>query len=214
LIAGTLVAFGLLELALCAVPGPAVLITVATTLRRGRSHGLAALAGVVAGNTLYFVLSGAGVVALLLASYRAFAIVKLAGASYLAYLGLRGLLARDAPRSAVDVEVEPSAGDRGGSFVRGAVVQLANPKAIVFFVAVVPQFVDPRGNVPERIAFLALISVAAESFVLTAYVALADRVRRSERAARTLVWIERVGGGILLAIAAGFAREPFGNLAP
>ncbi len=227
-------AFFTLELTLCLIPGPAVLFTVATTLRRGGRHGCAAIAGIVAGNTTYFVLSGAGVAALLLASYDAFAVVKYGGAAYLAYLGVRALFFEagapfdrlrvtgppDGPRARTRGLFEPNAmkladgslavgnGGRVRAFGGALVTQLANPKAIVFFVSILPQFIEPRGNVPLQIVSLALVSVVAETLVLSGYVALAERFRRSQSAARAALWVERAGGAILIAIAARIAREP------
>jgi threonine/homoserine/homoserine lactone efflux protein len=222
-----LLAFFALELTLCLIPGPAVLFTVATTLRRGGRHGCAAIAGIVAGNTTYFVLSGAGVAALLLASYDAFAVVKYGGAAYLAYLGVRALCAEvgaarspDEPRARTrgltkahalelaDGSAAVANADRVRAFRGALVTQLANPKAIVFFVAILPQFIDPRGNVPLQIASLALVSAVAETLVLSGYVALAERIRRSTPAVRARLWVERAGGAILIAIAARLAREP------
>ncbi len=209
--AGTLAAFFALELTLCAIPGPAVLFTTLTTLRRGVPGGLAAVTGIVAGNTAYFVLSGIGVAAVLLASYRAFAVVKVAGAIYLAYLGLRALFARDEGVAVAPASVAAAAdiGARSRIFAGALTTQLTNPKAIVFFVAIVPQFVDPRGALPLQIAVLAFFSMVAETAVLCGYVGLAARLRRSDGAARARIWIERLGGAILLAIAAAVAREPF-----
>ena len=201
-------AFFALELALCLIPGPAVLFTVATTLRRGGGHGCAAIAGIVAGNTTYFVLSGAGVAALLLASYDAFAVVKYGGAAYLAYLGVRALLSKPHAMELADGSAAVAEADRARAFRGALVTQLANPKAIVFFVAVLPQFIEPRGNVPLQIVALALVSVVAETLVLSGYVALAERIRRSTSAIRARLWVERAGGAILIAIAARIAREP------
>jgi len=193
---------------LCAIPGPAVLFTVGTTLKRGPRGGLTALAGIVAGNTAYFALSGLGVVALLLASYRAFTFVKYAGAAYLAYLGVRALFAR------AETPLDAAGGARSAEgshrvFAAALTTQLANPKAIVFFAAVVPQFVVPRGDIAVQVAALAFVSAVAESSVLAGYVALAERVRRSGISARTRRWMERAGGAILIALAARIAREPF-----
>jgi threonine/homoserine/homoserine lactone efflux protein len=201
-------AFFALELTLCLIPGPAVLFTVATTLRRGGRHGCAAIAGIVAGNTTYFVLSGAGVAALLLASYDAFAVVKYGGVAYLAYLGLRALFTKPRALELADRSTAAADPDRARAFRGALVTQLANPKAIVFFVAVLPQFIDPHGNVPLQIAALAFVSVVAETLVLSSYVALAERIRRSRSAVRARLWIERAGGAILIAIAARIAREP------
>src|ERR1700688_2670567 len=91
---GTLAAFVLLELTLCLIPGPAVLLTLSYALRRGTRGGLAAASGILAGNSLYFVLSGLRDVALLLASAQVFTILKWAGALYLAFLGLRAVFAQ------------------------------------------------------------------------------------------------------------------------
>jgi threonine/homoserine/homoserine lactone efflux protein len=212
----TLLTFAVLELTLCLVPGPAVMLTVSTALRRGPARGAAAMAGIIAGNTLYFALSALGVVALVLASYRVFTVLKWAGAAYLAFLGLRALLAREsAPGAAeageaelAEADVPWGRGSRVTAFASGFVTQVANPKAIVFFVAVLPQFLDPRGNLALQMIVLAAISQLAEFAVLSGYIAAAASLRRNGAATRAAVWIERAGGAVLLAIAARIAREP------
>jgi homoserine/homoserine lactone efflux protein len=203
---GTLLAFAVLELTLCLIPGPAVLLTLSTALRRGAARGMSAAGGIIAGNTLYFVLSAIGVAALLFASYQAFTIVKYAGAAYLAFLGIRSLLAREAPPLLSDVSSD--ARDKGVAFSSGFVTQVANPKAIVFFAAILPQFVDVHGNVPLQLAVLAVTSQLIELCVLTGYVVAATRVRRSSAAGRVALWIERLGGAILVAVAVRIARDP------
>ncbi len=204
----TLAAFVMLELTLCLIPGPAVLLTIATSLRRGLRAGLLAAAGILAGNTLYFVLSGLGLIAILLASHAAFSVVKYAGAAYLAYLGLRALFARNAPALQAMADIQPiRATER--AFASGFVTQMANPKAMVFFAAILPQFVDVHGSVPLQIALLTFASATVEFSVLTSYAAAADRLRRTDIAARASLWIERAGGAVLLGIAARIAREPF-----
>jgi len=203
---GTLLAFAVLEFTLCLIPGPAVLLTLSTALRRGAGRGMAAAAGILAGNALYFGLSALGVVAVLLASYQAFTVIKWAGAGYLAVLGVRSLFAREAPP--IDVESPASAADRRIAFSSGFVTQVANPKAIVFFVAILPQFIDVHGNVPLQLALLTATSLAIELVVLGGYVFAAQRVRRSGIASRAALWIERCGGAILVAIAVRIAREP------
>jgi len=202
---GTLAAFALLELTLCLIPGPAVLLTVSCALRRGARAGFAAAGGILAGNTLYFVLSGLGIVALLLASYQVFTIVKWAGAGYLAFLGLRALLARE--RIAPDLTAARE-GQHARSFTSGFVTQVSNPKAIVFFVAILPQFIDPHGWLPLQLAILTLTSILIELAVLSGYTLAADRLRRSHFAERASLWIERAGGLVLIGIAARIAREP------
>lgn len=201
----TLAAFVLLELTLCLIPGPAVLLTLSYALRRGRGAGLAAASGILAGNTLYFVLSGLGVVALLLASYRVFTLLKWGGALYLASLGIRALLTRRG------IAPDPQAlqpGERRRALSAGFVTQVSNPKAIVFFIAIVPQFIDVHRPLWLQLGILTLASILIELGVLTGYSLAADRLRRSAAAERASLWIERAGGLILLGIAARIAREP------
>jgi len=200
-----LLAFIALELTLCLIPGPAVLLTVSYALRRGVRSGLAAATGVVAGNTLYFVLSGLGVAALVLTSFEVFTILKWGGALYLAFLGLRALFAR---KGIVPEEGPARAGERGRAFVSGFVTQVANPKAIVFFVAILPQFIDPRISLGPQLAILTLASMCVELSVLTGYSLLAERLRRSPAAERASLWIERAGGAILIGMASRIVREP------
>jgi threonine/homoserine/homoserine lactone efflux protein len=202
--------FAVLVAVLSCIPGPAVLLTVATALRRGSRAGFAAACGVLSGNAFYFVLSGAGVAALLLASYAAFTVLKYVGAAYLAYLGLRALFAR---RSELGNGAEGDApvADARRAFRAGLVTQLSNPKALVFFVAIVPQFVDAQRGVAVQIAALTIVSTAVEFAVLAVYVGLATRVRRMPSADRASLWFERVGGAALLLVAATIAREPVGE---
>ncbi len=206
-----LAAFALLELTLCLTPGPAVLFVLSTALRRGARTGLTAAAGIVAGNTTYFVLSAAGVAALLATSYTLFSVLKWCGVAYLGYLGLRALFARG---TRLARRTEAPQAERGRAFAGALLTQLANPKAIVFFVAVLPQFVDPRGNVWLQLLLLALVSAAIEFGVLTGYTLAAERLRRSAAANHAALIVERAGGAILLAIATALAREPLALPAP
>lgn len=202
---GTLVAFVLLELTLCLIPGPAVLLTLSYALRRGARAGLAAATGILAGNTLYFVLSALGIVALLFASYQIFTAIKWAGVIYLAFIGLRALFARRgvSPDAAA---APPGEGRR--AIASGFVTQVSNPKAIVFFAAILPQFIDPHRPLLLQIGILTIASIVIELAVLTGYSLAADRLRRSSAAERASLWIERAGGLVLLGIAARIAREP------
>jgi len=113
-------------------------------------------------------------------------------------MGLRMLLSRGREAAAV----APQQGPR--SFLRGFVVQAANPKALVFFVALLPQFIDPGASVAFQILVLGVSSLIIEFFVLAAYVALAIRARRLA-GSRWAASLERVGGGFLVAAGARLA---------
>jgi homoserine/homoserine lactone efflux protein len=178
-----------MELVLCLTPGPAVLLVISQAMRRGFRASLRGALGILAGNSLYFALSAVGLGALLIASSRVFEVLRWLGAAYLVLMGLRMLFARkeaEAPQT------------EARSFVQGLVTQLANPKAIVFFTALLPQFVDPKaGRLPLQFLLLGAISVVIELPVLAAYGFLADRGR--ELYGRHGRWVERLAGGFLLA---------------
>jgi len=191
-------AFCVAETVLCFTPGPAVLFVSSSSIARGARPGLSAALGILAGNTFYFALSATGVAAVILASARLFSALKWAGSAYLVWVGLRMLLTRARP----DLPALPQPVSR--SFVRGFVVQTSNPKALIFFVALLPQFIDPAGPVAFQVFVLGTSSIAIEFLVLSLYVALAVRARRLA-GTRWSNSLERLGGGVLVAAGARLA---------
>ena len=191
-------AFCVMDVVMCFTPGPAVLYVVSVALSRGFRPGLAAAGGILAGNTLYFALSATGITAVLLASGALFDALKTAGAGYLVWVGLRMVLSRNETPVTVAPRHERSA------FLRGFVVQGANPKALIFFVALVPQFIDPASSLGLQILILGVTGVVIELAVLTLYVTLAVRARRLA-GARLAGTLERVGGAFLVAAGARLA---------
>jgi len=191
-------AFCATETVLCFTPGPAVLFVASVAMARGIRAGLAGALGILAGNLFYFALSATGIAAVILASGRLFTALKWAGAAYLAWIGVRMLVSRSPATPAVAPQPVPR------SFARGFVVQAANPKALVFFVALLPQFIDPHAPVGFQLVILGASSLGIELCVLSLYAALAARARAvaGERGSGLL---ERIGGGFLVAAAARLA---------
>jgi threonine/homoserine/homoserine lactone efflux protein len=185
------IAFCITEAILCFTPGPAVLLVASVALGRGMRSGLGAIYGIIAANTLYFALSAAGIGALLLASRELFLVLKWVGASYLVWLGVRMIVVGGGGRS--DAPHDTS----GRAFLRGFVVQGANPKAIVFFVAFLPQFLDPAQPLGPQLVILAASSVVIEFAALVSYAHAAASAGRhvGPRVVRAL---ERIGGGLLI----------------
>jgi threonine/homoserine/homoserine lactone efflux protein len=190
-----------LETVLCFTPGPAVLFVVSTSLRRGARAGLGGAWGIVACNTFYFLLSALGVAAVILASSRLFTALKWIGAAYLVWVGLRMLFSRVQ-------EPDASAGPRADSplaaLSRGFGVQAANPKALAFFVALLPQFIDVHSSVPAQVAILALTSVVIEFGVLAFYAWLSLRAQ-AYVGNRWTAWLQRVSGALIVAAGARLA---------
>jgi homoserine/homoserine lactone efflux protein len=193
-------AFVVLETVLCLTPGPAVLFVISTSLARGARAGLGGALGIVACNTFFFLLSALGVAAVILASNRLFTALKWVGAAYLVWLGLRMLVARAVAQPAE----QPKPGAALSALVRGFAVQAANPKALAFFVALLPQFIDAHGSVPEQVAILAVTSVLIEYATQAAYVWVATRAG-ALAGIGWATWLPRVAGGLLVAAGARLA---------
>ena len=199
----TWLVFTITEIVLCLTPGPAVLFVVSQGLRYGGRKSLWANAGILAGNTAYFVLSAIGLTAILAASHDLFTLIKYAGAGYLVLLGILTMLGRGAalPQQGGDV-----AKVRGASLLgRGFVLQAANPKALVFFTALLPQFVNPSQSVPLQMAILGATSVAAEFLVLAMYGFGAGRAALAASNPRFARAANLTSGGLLIAAGTGLA---------
>jgi threonine/homoserine/homoserine lactone efflux protein len=153
----TLALFMLAALVLAVVPGPAVLYIVAQSVDQGRFAGLVSALGIAVGGLVHVIAATIGLSSLLASSATAFTIVKYAGAAYLILLGIRRLLTRER----VEDEIARLPRARRRIFVDGVVVNVLNPKTALFFLAFLPQFVDPdQGAASLQILALGLIFVA------------------------------------------------------
>lgn len=195
--------FAITETALCLTPGPAVLLVLSVGLSRGTVPSIAANLGILTANTMYFILSAAGLATVLLASYEVFFLIKWLGAGYLLYLGLSAVFAK-APAMAAPADAAPRR-PVSRTFAHGFVLQAANPKTILFFAALLPQFVDPGRPMALQIAILAVTSVLIEFTVLVGYGTLAGRAQRYAARPWFARWSNRVAGGLLIGAAAGLA---------
>ena len=206
--AARLAAFIVASLAMLLTPGPAVMYIIARGLGQGWRAGAASAVAVGGGNFVHALAATAGLSALLVASAEAFIVVKWAGAAYLAYIGIRTLRARDPEPTDVAPPVQPL----GAIMRQGFVVAVLNPKTAIFFLAFVPQFVDPaRGNLAAQ--FFVLGSLFAGMGIVTdgsygvlagALRGLLTRRRQAQRRARIAT------GGLYLAlgVSAALAEAP------
>ena len=191
--------FATAAILLLLVPGPAVLYIVARSVEQGRVAGLAAVCGITTGTLVHVLAATLGLSALLASSALAFAVVKYAGAGYLIYIGVKRVLVRaDAPAA----PLEPSRRGLGRLYRDGFIVNLLNPKTALFFLAFLPQFVDPaRGAVAFQIAFLGLL-FALMGFTSDGLYALAAGTagRWVKRNARYLRWERYVTGSVFIGL--------------
>jgi threonine/homoserine/homoserine lactone efflux protein len=153
--ARTLWVFALAALALAVVPGPAVLYIVAQSMHGGRRVGVVSALGIASGGFIHVAAAVIGLSAILAASATAFTTVKVAGAAYLVYLGIRVLM-RPVDGTIGGRSLEPTL---RRVYSQGVVVNVLNPKTALFFLAFLPQFVDPDAPARPQLAVLGAIFV-------------------------------------------------------
>ncbi|MFC7608510.1 LysE family translocator [Teichococcus aestuarii] len=178
------------------IPGPTILLVIGQSLGGGRRAALPLVAGVAAGDLVAMSLSLAGLGALLATSAALFTLLKWAGAAYLVYLGVRLWRAPVEPGAAAPLSARAA---RRQAFL----VTALNPKSIAFFVAFVPQFLDPaRPFLPQAAILVAsFVSLAAANALL--YALLAGRLSGAVRQPAVRRALNRTGGGML--VGAGLA---------
>lgn len=182
------------ELIFSLTPGPTVMLISAYGFKGGLKDALAAIAGTQTGNALWFALCVTGLGAAVTASPLVFHAIRLAGAAYLVWLGLSSLWMslHGAPEAQAP---RPMA----NPYLQATLTQISNPKALLFFGALVPQFLDTQASLLPQYLTMFLITFAGESVILTAYGALA--AYGGQRAGlHHAVWRERVSGLVLLGL--------------
>jgi len=197
--------FLLAALALLLVPGPAVIYVVARSIQQGRRAGLASVLGIHVGTLVHIAAATVGLSALIVSSAVAFTAVKIAGAVYLIGLGLWTLFSR---RPEAEVVL---GGERNlrRAFAQGIVVNVLNPKTALFFLAFLPQFVDPDASHPAvQVAVLgvlfALLGLVTDSLWAIAAGTAGGVLKRSRRFVRTQRYVTGtvyVGLGVATALA-------------
>jgi threonine/homoserine/homoserine lactone efflux protein len=166
---------------LALTPGPGIFYVLARSLQGGRRIGLASAFGTALGGLVHVTAAALGLSALLATSALAFSVVKYAGAAYLLYLGIRTLLLREAPP--VTVAGPPAVARR--AFYQGIATEVLNPKTALFFLAFIPQFINPHGLVVVQFLLLGAISVllntSADLLVVTLAGPIGQRLQTRPR---------------------------------
>lgn len=192
--------FVVASLALLVIPGPTVMLVISYVMGRGRKSVLATVPGVALGDLTAMTISLAGAGAVLAASATLFTILKLVGAAYLLFLGIQ--LWRSAPSEThlepMDPDRDTTANNTHKMFWNAFLVTALNPKGIVFFIAFVPQFVDPATPVLTQFALLEATFVGLATLVVTSWAMLAGGLRARFRKPAAHKWVNRLGGSFLM----------------
>jgi homoserine/homoserine lactone efflux protein len=189
------------EIVICLSPGPAVLLVVSTSLAKGAGAGVAASVGILIANVVYFVASASSLGVLLAQSTALFEVITWLGAGYLVWLG-GSMLVAPSPVPIAGSAPRPSMRRAVG---RGFVTQVANPKALVYFTALLPQFIDPTRSVTHQVLVLGVTSLVIETAVLLLYVVASHAARTWVAAPRFAAGLQRAAGLLLIGAAARLA---------
>jgi threonine/homoserine/homoserine lactone efflux protein len=189
----------LASLALIATPGQDMIYVITRSLAQGRFAGVCSALGVCLGILVHTALAAIGVGAILMASETLFVALKLAGAAYLVYLGLRLILGIDGVRG---IGASHARRSPWSLVWQGILSNVTNPKIVLFFFAFLPQFVDPASAHPTRdLVFLGVLYAAmALPVKISVGIAAGTLSQRVLRSGKAFAWMNRVSGGVLVAL--------------
>ena len=178
-------------------PGPAVMYVMSQSARHGMRGGVAATLGIVSGHLFTFSAVALGLAALLAKYSDAIAGIRIVGALYLMYLGVKMLMSKtriDVPLTANGSAPPP----RHGIALQGLAVQLTNPKNLLFVLALLPQFISPDYPLLLQLSIMLAVTMLIDGAVLLAYAQIAARGARALKGSRVVAWLERVLGAALI----------------
>ncbi len=201
--------YSVVTLLTCLSPGPNVLLMISTGLRAGSRAALSVVAGIMLASFVYLAVAAGGLIAVVTASPLLFALIRYAGAAYLLYLGVRLIAAAwraPAPDPDAAATVAQSSAAHGQFFWQGFVTHISNPKAVLFWTAVLPQFIDTTVPVTTQVIFLGLLGMSIDAVVLAAYGLSAAAARHSLLTPALSRWLDLAAGivftilGVMLAL--------------
>jgi threonine/homoserine/homoserine lactone efflux protein len=198
-----LVAFVGLAALLTILPGSDMALVTRNVLAVGRGRTMGTIVGIASGCIIHATASALGISAILATSATAFNVMKTVGAAYLVWLGLQSIRSAAGPAS----PARDRTSGRTSPFLQGFLTNLLNPKVAIFYLTVLPQFVSPGDNVLKRSLLLASIHIALGLVWLTAYAWFVERLGGVLTRPRVKAWLERVTGGVLIALGARLAWE-------
>jgi homoserine/homoserine lactone efflux protein len=178
-------------------PGPAVFFSMSQAARHGMHGAVAGTAGILLGHFVCFTFVALGLAALLSQMSGAMAAIRIVGALYLMYLGARMILSKT--QTVADVSAAaPKPPAKGSIMIQGLLVQLTNPKNLMFVLAFLPQFISAERPLLPQLAIMLSVTVIIDGVFLLAYAQVAARGTRALKGSRVVTWLERAFGAALI----------------
>ena len=178
-------------------PGPAVFFCMSQAARHGMHGAVAGTAGILLGHLVCFTFVAFGLAALLAQMGGAMMVIRIAGALYLMYLGVRMILAKTRPVPDV-AAAAPHPPASHGIVLQGLLVQLTNPKNLMFVLAFLPQFIAADRPLLPQLGIMLAITVIIDGAFLLGYAQIATRGARALKGSRVITWLERAFGAALV----------------
>lgn len=147
-------------------PGPAAIAVTAEAASNGYKRSFLVILGIAIANVVYFILSATGIAALIIASHTLFSMIKWVGVAYLLYLGFSAIFSQS---GLLSINPSESVGKSYQVFLKGFIIELSNPKALLYFSALLPQFIDISNPIFPQLATLCLITMALDLFCYSLY---------------------------------------------
>lgn len=180
----------------CMSPGPAVITIASQGARHGAKKAVFGVTGVASANVVYFLLSATGIASLLVASNFVFSIIKWVGVAYLVYLGLNAILSKS---GGLRVNQSASSNAKGiALFSQSFIVELANPKALLYFLALLPQFIDIDKPILLQLFIMGASCLVVDLLSYTMYAYIGQKLSSGSVKASVVNMINKSAGGFLL----------------
>lgn len=176
-------------------PGVAAITAASQGATNGRRRALAGVFGIAFANVIYFVLSATGIASLIIASNAVFSVIKWIGVAYLVYLGMTALLSNS---GGINVRVDRKQSRLRALFAQGFIVEFANPKALLYFAAILPPFLDTARPILPQILIMGGTTFFIDLTSYSTYALLGDRMTRGGLKDWVVNLINKTAGGALL----------------
>ena len=176
-------------------PGPAAIAVTAEAASNGFKRSTLIIAGVATANVVFFGLSATGIAALIIASNTLFSIIKWIGVAYLLYLGISAIFSDAGPLS---ISASKKKASIHKTFLKGFILELSNPKALLYFSALLPQFIDISAPIVPQLAILCLITICLDLFCYSLYAYLGHTSISIGIKPFIIKIINRTAGGMLI----------------